>query len=84
MRHQEGRDLSGLLPNVIASTDYSVVAPVDRSAVNPAVIPWTVTEAFPVEARTSHCCKRPIAFHQAAPFSPAKATSSSANELAAE
>ena len=62
MHYQEGLGLHRLLPNVIISKECT--SSVRLLAVrSPAVIFLTMTEAFPVEARTSHCCKIPIDFH---------------------
>ena len=59
------------------------VAPVDRHAVIPEVIIWTASEALPVRLRSQPRPNIPKAFHNAAPFSSASATSSSTRAFAA-
>ena len=62
---------------MISSNGIHTVAPVDRNAVIPEVIIWTASEALPVKANTQPCIIIPYAFQNKAPFSSAKATSSS-------
>ena len=68
---------------MISDNGIHNVAPVDRNAVIPEVIIWTASEALPVRAKSQPCAIIPSAFQNKAPFSSAKATSSSTCAFAA-